>query len=188
VSAYLYWIGLASDGFVAVGLLTLVVTQKGIIDATPVTKLITFSASGIGLCLLSASLFAPSLSPRAAITGHVRGFHQVREYRNSYFSFSIVAGESSSPELHADYFDRGFYYDDSAVSNGDVVSVVFLEWTRTVVSMNELSGKHSGWSFESTPKTTAPIVIGLAGIALIVGGIIGVSSDIMARPEPDLAS
>jgi hypothetical protein len=182
--AYLHWIDIAADVFCAIGILCVLLRKWQVIDPTPRTRLANFLSWGLGLCCLAASLaIPPTLSPRKTVTGNVRSFHQVRKYRSSYFSFSVNAGQSSSGELHANYFDRGFYHDDPAVSDGDVVTTTYLEWTSEVVSMKELAGRHPGWSFEHVPNYAGPVVFGFGGLALIVGGVLSVLSDILAKPE-----
>jgi hypothetical protein len=182
--AYLHWLDIAADIFCAIGVLCVLLRKWRVIDPTPGTKLFSFVAGGLGLCFLAASLaIPPLLSPRKTAIGNVRSFHQVRKYRSSYFSFSVGTGQSSSGELNANYFDKGFYFDDPAVSDGDVVTITYLEWTSKVVSMKELTGRHPGWSFEDVPNYAGPVVFGFAGLALIIGGVLSVLSDILAKPE-----
>jgi len=181
---YVHWIDVAEGIFFTIGILCVLLRKWKVIDSTPGTKLVNFVAWGLCFCCLAASLAIPSiLSPRRTLTGNVRGFHQVRRYRTSYFSFSVNTSQSSSGELNANYFDKGFYFDDPAVSDGDVVTVTYLEWTAKVTGMKELAGRHPGWGFEYVPNYSGPVIFGIGGLALILGGVLSVLSDILAKPE-----
>jgi hypothetical protein len=155
--AYLDWLDVAATAFGAVGILCLLLIKRQALTP-PKTgiKLVGYVAGGLCLCCLASSLAMPAFfSPRITVTGMVRRFHEVREYRNSYFTFCVGDSQAAHCPLNAHYFDKGFFFGDPAVSDGDVVPVTYLGWTSAVINMKELSGRHPGWSFEKDPTCLA---------------------------------
>jgi hypothetical protein len=76
------------------------------------------------MVLMGLSWALPDLaSPRGISKGLVCSFHQVRDIRTSHFEFRL---DSKEPTLIAGYFDKGFYFDDPVVSDGDTVEVTLL--------------------------------------------------------------
>jgi hypothetical protein len=179
---YLVWLNEAATTFGAIGIICLLLAKRQAPNASIGVKLVGYIAGGLCLCCLSSSLATPAFfSPRITVTGTVRGFHEVREYRNSYFSFCVGDNQAANCPLSAHYFDKGFFFGDPAVSDGDVVTVTYLGWTRSIINIKELAGRHLGWSFEKDPHVPGIWLFAFGGIALLVGGILSVLSDVLAR-------
>ena len=149
-------------------------------------RLIAGACVGFTLLFLGIAAGLPFVaSPQMRVRGIVTGFHQVREYRNSDFKFRI---NGDDPELRVGYFDRGFYFGDPLVSNGDVVELVYLSWTNQVVQIREIDGHHPGWAFEEGSRKIGPGLLVLMGILMICGSAWGKLTDLAARPDRTTAS
>lgn len=152
-------------------------------------RLLARISSGCVLFFVGISIVLPKIaSPRIESAGVVSSFHEVNEYRSSHFEFRI---NGRDPNLSAFYFDKGFYFGDPSVSDGDTVELEYLSWTNQVLRLQEISGRHPGWKFEEEPKPLGPWLVVLGGILLIFGGIWGKLTDVVARPDrtpgPDLS-
>jgi hypothetical protein len=121
------------------------------------TRLLARTAGGMVLCLIGASIALPRLaSPQSTVTGVVTAFHEVKEYRSSHFEFRVEEDNQLGGALRANYFDKGFYFGDPAVSDGDTVEATYLNWTNEVVGLREVAGRHSGWTFQADPNRVGP--------------------------------
>jgi hypothetical protein len=139
---------------------------------------------GVALLSLGGGIILPKLaSPQGTSEGIVTDFHEVREYRSSHFEFRVNGQE---PELRAYYFDKGFYFNDPLVSDGDRVDVSYLSWTNEIVRIREIAGHHTGLEFQEDLKPIGPWLLIAEGVLLILAGVGGKVSDIMARPDDDV--
>jgi hypothetical protein len=184
--SYLHWLDILTNVLGAVAILCALVIKKQGQSAKGSTKFLGLVSGGLCLCSLASTMAIPALrSARKTLTGAVTGFHEVRQYRSSSFHFVVDNGKESSGELYAHYFDKGFFFGDPSVSNGDIIIATYLDWTKEVIEIKELSGRHTGWTFAKDPSGPGPWVFGFVGVAMIVAGVLGVVSDIMARPSGD---
>ena len=87
--------------------------------------------------------------------------------------------------LRANYFDKGFYFDDPSVSNGSTVEAVYLNWTNEVIGLRAVAGRHAGWTFEEDQNRVGPWLLVIGGGLLLCAGIFGKLSDLAAKPEGD---
>jgi hypothetical protein len=112
------------------------------------------------------------------------GFHEVTGYRTaSHFEFRLNAKDHLSGVLRAYYFDKGFYFGDPAISDGDVIKVLYASWTSDILALSEVSGHHPGWMYRESETSLGPWLLGAIGALLFIGGIIGWMSDIAAKPN-----
>ena len=141
---------------------------------------------GLGVCFLGASIVSPPLfSPRLTLEGPVAGFHQVTAYRSSsHFEFSVNPNGHLSGVLRAHYFDKGYYFGDPVVSDGDVVRVSYFTWTNDVLEMRETKGRHAGWTYREDENGVGPWILCALGAYLFFGGIISwLFSDMAVQPD-----
>jgi hypothetical protein len=144
-------------------------------------RLIGGVSGGLTLLVLGVSTGLPFVaSPQVTVRGIVTGFHQVKQYRNSDFKFRI---NGDDPELRAGYFDRGFYFGDPLVSNGDTVELVYLSWTNQVMRIREIDGHYPGWAFEEGQRKIGPGLLVLMGILIIFSSVREKLTDLAARPD-----
>ncbi len=144
-------------------------------------RLIARASGGFALLFVGISILLPIVaSPRIIIKGLVTEFHEVNELRDSYFKFRI---NGNDPELRVSYFDRGFYFGDPSLRNGDTVELVYLSWTNQVVRIREINGHHPGWAFEEDQRKIGPWVLVLVGILMIFGSLWAKLTDLAARPD-----
>ena len=138
---------------------------------------------GLALCCFSASVVLPLLfSPRLTLEGPVEGFHQVTEFRASHFEFRLRGGDPSGT-LRAYYFDKGFYFGDPAVANGDVIRASYLTWTNDIVEISEISGHHVGWAYRRAQTGLGAWLLGALGMIIFFSGALGWASDRAARSD-----
>lgn len=180
---YITWLEIAVYVLAAVAIFSQI-AKRNQTNPKIALRILAFVSAGLCLCCFAWTMAAPQISsPRKIATGRVIGFHQVRAYRSSSFHFQIARDGHTTEEVHANYFDKGFYFGDPAMSDGDMAEVAYLEWTKQAFSIRELSGRHAGWSFSESPETPAPLVMCFLGIAILASGLLSVISDIMARPD-----
>jgi hypothetical protein len=140
---------------------------------------------GLGLCCLSASIVLPFvMAPRNNIEGRVTDFHQVTGIRQSRFEFSVNSNDRVSPVLRAYYFDKGFYFGDPAISDGDRIRVSYVTWTNDALEITETVGRHKGWTYRESNNNAGPWLMGVIGAVLFFGGLIGWISDKAAEVDP----
>jgi hypothetical protein len=144
---------------------------KGQIGDPRNTGLLARIAGGLVLGSMGITVILPIVaSPRSTITGVVRDFREVSGYRTSYFEFRIEGDNQFSDVLRANYFDKGFYFDDPSVSNGDTVEAVYLNWTNEVIGLRAVAGRHAGWTFEEDQKRCGSLVTSCWGRTLSLCG------------------
>jgi hypothetical protein len=181
----LRWIDVGSYVFLGITFLSLL-RLKSQLGNQRNTGLLARIAGGLALCLVGTSIVLPRVaSPRSTVNGVVVGFHQVKEYRSSHFEFRVEGKNQLSGVLRANYFDKGFYLDDPAVSDGDTVEAAYLDWTNEVTGLTEVAGRHAGWTFQEDQKGVGPWLLIFGGALLVFTGIMGKISDIVAKPESD---
>src|SRR5580704_6123652 len=147
-------------------------------------RLLSRVFGGVALLSFGVGTILPKLaSPQGTSEGIVTDFHQVSEYRSSHFEFRV---NGHGPELRAYYFDKGFYFNDPLVSNGDRVDVSYLSWTNEIVRIREIAGHHMGWKLQEDLKPIGPWLLVAGGVLLILAGVGGKVSDIMARSDDDV--
>ncbi len=141
-------------------------------------------AGGLALSSMGISVVLPMLvSPRPIAKGVVMYFHEVSGYRTSHFEFRIQGNNELSKVLRATYFDKGFYFGDPSVSDGDIVEAVYLDWTNQIVSLREVAGHHAGWTLQEDENRVGPWFLIIGGALLAITGILGKLSDLAAKPE-----
>ena len=143
---------------------------------------------GLGLCAFSASIQLPLvISPRTSLEGRVEGFRQIAEIRSSHFEFRINSSGHISDVLRAYYFDKGSFFGDPAVSDRDLVRLSYINWTKDIWEMIELSGRHTLWSFHNSESENdaGPWFLDAVGACLFFGGLIGWFSDQAAKVAPE---
>lgn len=175
---YLNWLDIAGYVFGALTLFCLLrMRRQG--QEQRNTTLLARAAGGLLLCSIGAStLLTGVVSPRSTISGSVTGFHQVREYRSQHFEFRLARNNELSVVLRANYFDKGFYFGDPAVSDGDAVEATYAKWTNEVIQLREVAGRHPGWTFSVDPHPVGPWLLLVTGILLVLSGILGKLSDL----------
>jgi hypothetical protein len=184
----LAWIDVATYVFLGITLLCLWRMKRQLGDQRN-TGLLARIAGGLVLCSIGTTIILPRLaSPRSTVTGVVRAFHEVKENRGSHFEFRIEGNNQLSGELRANYFDKGFYFDDPSVSNGDTVEAAYLNWTNEVIGLREVAGRHAGWTFQEDQNRVGPWLLIFGGGLLVFTGIFGKLSDLAAKPEGDPAT
>lgn len=181
----LAWIDVATYVFLGITFVCLW-RLKGQIGDPRNTGLLARIAGGLVLGSMGITVILPIVaSPRSTITGVVRDFREVSGYRSSYFEFRIEGDNQFSDVLRANYFDKGFYFDDPSVSNGSTVEAVYLNWTNEVIGLRAVAGRHAGWTFEEDQNRVGPWLLVVGGGLLVCAGIFGKLSDLAAKPEGD---
>ena len=71
------------------------------------------------------------------------------------------------------------------VSNGDLVRLAYMDWTKDIREMTELSGRHAGWALRESENNVGPWLMGAIGAFLFFGGRIGWFSDKAAEVAPE---
>ncbi len=87
--------------------------------------------------------------------------------------------------VHADYFDKGFYFGDPIISDGDTLEVTYLHINGQAMNIREIFGRHSGWEYQADTKPIGPPISIVIGLAMIVGSVIGLITDIQAKPNDE---
>jgi hypothetical protein len=183
---YLFWIDAASGVFALLGFFYLLLSKRlGNDTPTPVKLLGRLSWAAVFICLGAVGWIPILFSPRPTVTGQVQGFHRVHANRGSYYFEFQVAGQDSTPTVHADYSDKGFYSGDPIIANGDTLAVTYLQVNGEAIKLRELVGAHSGWEYEADTKPLAPPIFIVVGFAFIVGAVAGCITDAQARPEEE---
>ncbi len=166
---YLNWLEYAGDIF-AISCLVCVALLRG--GPSAGTKLLAHITGGLALCAFAGAFGISPYSPKPTVTGRVVEFHQAGGYRHEWFEFRIDDGVRVSPVLKANYFDRGYYFGDPAVSDGNIASVTYLDWTRDVTRISMRSGAHPGWIFD---RDVSPgpflLLVFSCGLVLMLRGI-----------------
>ena len=134
--------------------------------------------------LSASSVLPPLISPRVSFEGRVTDFREVTGLDvSSHFEFKLNSKAHLGGILRAHYFDRGFYYGDSAVSNGDVVRVSYFAWTNDILEMSELWGRHAGWAYREGETGAGPWLLGALGVLVFGSGVAGWMTDRAAQPD-----
>jgi hypothetical protein len=172
MGAYLELLNIATVVVFVVAVYFLFVRETETIYVTHKTRLLNRVTWGLFLICSMISVLLPTFfSPKDEATGRVTGFRHVEDYRSDHFEFQIEQTFGTTAVLRADYFDKGFFFQDPAVSDGDVIAARWLDWTNEVVMINVLRGRHEGWSYEKSQRIFFPSLALLAGIGLFLAGI-----------------
>jgi hypothetical protein len=186
---YINYMAVASYVLGAVALVCWFLTRSEAPEVKTIIRLVGYTAGGFCLVSYGLTLSLPSIfSPRKVITGHVSGFRQVPIMLDySRFEFTVQDGIRASPVLNSDYFDKGFYSGDPLVYDGAIVEATYLAWTSEIVTLTELSGRHTGWTFRKDPSTMFPWILVAGGFIVMFGGVLRTISDRLAKsPEHSL--
>jgi hypothetical protein len=136
---YHAWVDIVSGLLIGTALVLLMYSRTQITGQQRKFTLPASIIGGLGLCFLSASIaLPPLLSPRLTLEGTVIGFRRISGYRGgSHFEFRLNANRHVSNVLRAHYFDKGFYFSDPSVSDGDVIRVLYVGWTNDILEISE---------------------------------------------------
>jgi hypothetical protein len=138
---------------------------------------------GLGRCLSASAVLPPLISPGITLEGTVTDFHEVTSFDASPFEFKLNSKGHLGSVLRAHYFDKGFYFGDPEVSDGDVIKVSYFTWTNDVFAINKTSGHHPGWSYREDNAGVGPWLLGALGVFLFLSGIVGWLTDRVAQPN-----
>jgi hypothetical protein len=172
MATYLRWLDIATIFALVAAVYFLFVRETETIYVTQRTRLLNRITGGLFLVCWTTSLLLPTFySPRIAATGRVTGFDQAQDIRSDHFEFRIQRSLGPTPVLRAYFFDRGFFFQDPLVSDGDVIAARWLDWTNEVVEIKVLQGRHAGWGYEEPQRVLFPLLAFLAGLALLLSAI-----------------